>query len=57
MLQNLIPPFKTVLLEMWSSILIIWAIVTQSAKSQGSLQTNWMSICILAKSLRDGYAH
>lgn len=57
MLQNLIPPFKTVPLEMWSSILIIWAIVIKSAKSQGSLQTNWMSICILAKSSRDGYAH
>lgn len=57
MLQNLILPFKTVPLEMWSSILIICAIVTKSAKSQGSLQTNWMSICILAKSLRDGYAH
>ena len=57
MLQNLISPFKIVPLEMWSSILIIGTIFIKSAKSQGSLQTNWMSICILAKSSRDGYAH
>lgn len=57
MLQNLIAPFKIMPLEMSSSILIIGTIFIKSAKSQGSLQTNWMSICIFAKSSRDGYAH